>query len=403
MYMTKGGVPAARGAISWGRAGKASSSPSPGTSTDVPRQTWRAAGRRTAPHGARPGRPAAAGTRRPAGDLPDGPRRGYRGQGLGDHLRCRRPDRPRVPGRCLPVTARLQRPRALLPTRRAACHDETAVRHLDNVARAVATMDRHGGDGPTFFEVATALAFQIFAGEHVDYAVVETSLGGLLDATNTIARPDKTGVLTEIGLDHTEVLGRTLPEIAAQKAGILPHDGRAFAVHDRSPQVVDVIAAEARRRRCALHFVDTTGYVRAATAVSEGTVLRLLRLSAVRPRAARSPPGGQRGPRATCGRGAGPARPVEHRSRCDRGGAAPGAAARPLRTSPPTRPAGRARRRPQPAEDRGVGRHPAGPPSGAAHAVGPCAGRTRTSGTVTGAPKASTMALIRDLERIPRA
>jgi dihydrofolate synthase/folylpolyglutamate synthase len=121
---------------------------------------------------------------------------------------------------------------------------EVAARHLGDVAPAVAAMDYRGGGGPTFFEVATALAFQIFAGEGVDYAVVETGLGGMLDATNTISRRDKIAVLTTIGLDHTEVLGSTLAEITAQKAGILPREGRAFAARDRSAHVVDVIAAK---------------------------------------------------------------------------------------------------------------------------------------------------------------
>jgi dihydrofolate synthase / folylpolyglutamate synthase len=152
---------------------------------------------------------------------------------------------------------------------------EVAARPLGDVAPAVAAMDYRGGGGPTFFEVATALAFQIFAGEGVDYAVVETGLGGMLDATNTISRRDKIAVLTTIGLDHTEVLGSTLAEIAAQKAGILPREGRAFAARDRSARVVDVIAAEARRRRCELQLVNTAEYSRAASVGPDGTVLRM--------------------------------------------------------------------------------------------------------------------------------
>ena len=70
-------------------------------------------------------------------------------------------------------------------------------------------MDEAGGDCPTFFEGTTALAFQIFAAVDIDYGVVETGLGGLLDVTNTISRQDKVAVLTTIGLDHTEVLRPT--------------------------------------------------------------------------------------------------------------------------------------------------------------------------------------------------
>jgi len=151
----------------------------------------------------------------------------------------------------------------------------TAARRLADIAPAVADMDRTGHDSPTYFEVTTALAFQIFAAGRVDYAVVETGLGGLLDATNTISRPDKIAVITTIGLDHTELLGPTLGEIATQKAGILPRGGRALAVRDRSAEVVEAISAEARRRRCELEFVDTSACVEAATVDRGATVLRL--------------------------------------------------------------------------------------------------------------------------------
>jgi dihydrofolate synthase/folylpolyglutamate synthase len=136
-------------------------------------------------------------------------------------------------------------------------------------------MDAHGSDQPRFFDATTALAFQIFAAADVDYAVIETGLGGLLDATNTLSRSDKIAVLTTIGLDHTELLGRTVPEIARHKAGILPWDGRAVAVRNSKAGVVDAITAEARRRRCALQLVDVSACLRAATVGPDGTVLRL--------------------------------------------------------------------------------------------------------------------------------
>ena len=70
----------------------------------------------------------------------------------------------------------------------------------------------------SFFECLTALAFLYFEKRKVDIAVVETGLGGRLDATNTV-RPVIT-IVTEIGLDHTKILGKTLKPIAAEKAGI---------------------------------------------------------------------------------------------------------------------------------------------------------------------------------------
>ena len=71
------------------------------------------------------------------------------------------------------------------------------------------------------------------------------------------------------------MLGSTLAEIAAQKAGILPIDGRAFAVRHRSAKVLDVIVAEARRRRCVLELVDTSESSRVVSVGPDGTVLRL--------------------------------------------------------------------------------------------------------------------------------
>ncbi|MFH1826537.1 MAG: cyanophycin synthetase, partial [bacterium] len=72
---------------------------------------------------------------------------------------------------------------------------------------------------PTVFEVTTALAFWYFAKKKVDYAVVEVGLGGRLDATNVIT--PIVSVITNIELEHTEILGDTLAKIAAEKAAII--------------------------------------------------------------------------------------------------------------------------------------------------------------------------------------
>lgn len=108
----------------------------------------------------------------------------------------------------------------------------------------------------TFFELATVTAFQLFADESVDYAIVETGLGGRYDATNAVGRTDKLAVITELGLDHTTILGTTLPEIAAHKSGILPRGGRAIALRTGSPAADKVIAAEAISRGCELRWVN---------------------------------------------------------------------------------------------------------------------------------------------------
>ncbi|MGN1232986.1 MAG: bifunctional folylpolyglutamate synthase/dihydrofolate synthase, partial [Candidatus Cryptobacteroides sp.] len=71
----------------------------------------------------------------------------------------------------------------------------------------------------SFFEITTGLAFKWFADMEVDWAVIETGLGGRLDSTNVIT--PELSVITSIGLDHCDLLGNTLPEIAAEKAGII--------------------------------------------------------------------------------------------------------------------------------------------------------------------------------------
>ena len=75
-------------------------------------------------------------------------------------------------------------------------------------------------DAPTEFEILTAMGFWYFAAEKCDAVVLEVGLGGRLDATNVISSPE-TAVITNIGLEHTAILGHTLPEIAREKAGII--------------------------------------------------------------------------------------------------------------------------------------------------------------------------------------
>jgi dihydrofolate synthase/folylpolyglutamate synthase len=145
---------------------------------------------------------------------------------------------------------------------------------LDRIRPAVEAVERAGHCRPSFFEVTNAIAFSLFA-DRVDYGVIETGLGGLLDSTNTISRPDKLAVITPIGLDHQDLLGATVPEIAAQKAGILPVGGRAVAARQPSAEVDDVLSAAAARRGCALRWVDTGPHAVQAATGPGGTELRL--------------------------------------------------------------------------------------------------------------------------------
>ena len=78
---------------------------------------------------------------------------------------------------------------------------------------------------PTFFELTTAMAFKYFKDNKVDYAVIETGLGGRLDATNVID-PIAT-VITTISLEHTNILGNTLEQIAYEKGEIIKQDRKS--------------------------------------------------------------------------------------------------------------------------------------------------------------------------------
>jgi dihydrofolate synthase/folylpolyglutamate synthase len=99
--------------------------------------------------------------------------------------------------------------------------EEVLTGALERAEEAAVAADRAAGDeGPvTQFELLTAAAFVAFAAARVQYAVVEAGLGGRLDATNVI--PSKLTVLTSVGYDHTEWLGETLEEIAAEKVAVL--------------------------------------------------------------------------------------------------------------------------------------------------------------------------------------
>lgn len=109
-------------------------------------------------------------------------------------------------------------------------------------------------DHPTEFELITAAALLWFAEEHCDIVVLEVGLGGRLDATNVIAAPEA-AVLMNIGLDHTAVLGDTLEQIAAEKAGILKPGCEAVA-YQQQESVLEVFRQKAREVGAGLHVAD---------------------------------------------------------------------------------------------------------------------------------------------------
>lgn len=99
-----------------------------------------------------------------------------------------------------------------------------------------------GGDPMSEFEVVTAAALLYYRERCCDFAVLEVGLGGRFDPTNVIGPPE-VAVMTHIALDHTAILGNTLPEIAYQKAGIIKK-GSSVVIGPNEPEAVEVFCRE---------------------------------------------------------------------------------------------------------------------------------------------------------------
>ncbi|MBI5915350.1 MAG: bifunctional folylpolyglutamate synthase/dihydrofolate synthase [Bacteroidetes bacterium] len=106
---------------------------------------------------------------------------------------------------------------------------------------------------PSFFEWSVALAFDYFAAQRVDIAIIETGLGGRLDSTNVI-RP-LVSVITNIGFDHQQFLGDTLPLIAGEKAGIIK-PGVPVVIGETHPETKAVFLEKAKRESSPIVFAD---------------------------------------------------------------------------------------------------------------------------------------------------
>ena len=102
---------------------------------------------------------------------------------------------------------------------------------------------------PTYFECVTAMAFECFARERVDFGVFEVGLGGRLDATNILT--PVVSVITRVDFDHESFLGHSLAEIATEKAGILK-PGVPLILAEQRPEALEVIRAHANELACPL-------------------------------------------------------------------------------------------------------------------------------------------------------
>jgi dihydrofolate synthase/folylpolyglutamate synthase len=157
--------------------------------------------------------------------------------------------------------------------------DDAVAEGLTTIRNLITNWDPH----PTFFEVVTALALKHFSDRKIDIAILETGLGGRLDATNAIQ--SDVSVITPIDFDHEKWLGKTISEIAAEKAGIIK-PGVPIVSASQQPEAEEVIRARAAKGGAPLEFV-TKPYDKAPIALDgshqkENAALAIAALRAVK-------------------------------------------------------------------------------------------------------------------------
>ncbi len=137
--------------------------------------------------------------------------------------------------------------------------------HLDNAA------DPEAGPA-TLFEYLTAMGFQCFAEDSVDVSVVEVGLGGRLDATNVVT--PEVSVITPVSLDHMAILGDTIGEIAADKAGIIK-PGAPVVVGPQFPEAMEAISRAATEQSAPVVRVGDAITWKVETASADGQLLEI--------------------------------------------------------------------------------------------------------------------------------
>ena len=129
---------------------------------------------------------------------------------------------------------------------------DTLVNLLEEVKIAINKVIEEGYEHPTEFEIITALMFLHFYNEKVDYGVIEVGLGGRLDSTNVLI--PKVSLITSISLDHMNILGDNLRDIAKEKAGIIK-DGVPVILYPQKKEVEEVILKIAKEKNSKVYMV----------------------------------------------------------------------------------------------------------------------------------------------------
>lgn len=130
--------------------------------------------------------------------------------------------------------------------------DEEILALTEKVYTAEMNVQKKKGVYPTVFERVTALAMEYFYEKHCDIVVLETGLGGRLDATNIVSNTEVT-IITAIGLDHTDILGDTKEKIAAEKAGIIKKHCDVV-LYEQEEEIMQVISAVCQQTCAHLHI-----------------------------------------------------------------------------------------------------------------------------------------------------
>lgn len=125
---------------------------------------------------------------------------------------------------------------------------------------------------PSFFELTVGMAFQYFAEENVEIAIIETGLGGRLDSTNVVT--PELSIITNIGFDHVALLGNTLPLIANEKAGIIK-EGIPALIGEKSMDTEAVFRLKAKNMQADLYFADDMATIKAAEQEIDRLVVEL--------------------------------------------------------------------------------------------------------------------------------
>ena len=129
--------------------------------------------------------------------------------------------------------------------------------YMEKIKNVAEEMVKDGLSHPTMFEIETALSFLYFLDKKVDVVLLETGMGGRLDATNVVKKPSAT-VIASIGMDHMQFLGDTLEKIASEKAGIIK-EGCPVISYDNTKEVNEVIKNKAKQMHAKVTFVNSAG------------------------------------------------------------------------------------------------------------------------------------------------